>query len=58
MDTKLKLKDRVKFIIFLVIFLCLALGIGIGIYYLADVVFNGSVLEWFAHNYFYSEPAK
>ena len=44
----MKLKDRVKFIIFLVIFLCLALGIGIGIYYLADVVFNGSVLEWFA----------
>ena len=41
----MKLKDRVKFIIFLVIFLCLALGIGIGIYYLADVVFNGSVLE-------------
>ena len=53
----MKLKDRVKFIIFLVIFLCLALGIGIGIYYLADVVFNGSVLEWFARNYFYSEPA-
>lgn len=54
--TKLKHKDRVKFIIFLVIFLCLALGLGFGIYYLADVVFNGSVLEWLARNYFYAEP--
>lgn len=52
----MKLKDRVKFIILLIVFLCVALGIGIGIYYLADVVFNGSVLEWLARNYFYSEP--
>lgn len=52
----MKLKDKVKFIIFLIVFLCLALGIGIGIYYLADVVFNGSVLEWLARNFFYSEP--
>lgn len=55
MDTKLKAKDKTKSIILLVLFLCLALGIGYGIYYLADVVFNGSVLDWFAENYFYIE---
>lgn len=55
MDTKLKAKDKTKSIILLVFFLCLALGIGYGIYYLADVVFNGSVLDWFAENYFYIE---
>lgn len=51
----MKTKDKTKFILFLVFFLCLALGIGYGIYYLTDVVFNGSVLEWFAENYFYIE---
>ena len=52
----MKHKDKIKFIIFLLIFLCLALGLGVGIYYLADEVFNGSVLEWLARNFFYSEP--
>ncbi len=51
----MKAKDKTKSIILLVLFLCLALGIGYGIYYLADVVFNGSVLDWFAENYFYIE---
>ncbi len=52
MDIKLKGKDRTKFIIFLVLFLCLALGIGFGLYYLTDVVFNGSVLDWLAEHYY------
>ncbi len=51
----MKAKDKTKFFVFLVIFLCLALGIGYGIYYLTDVVFNGSFLDWFSENYFYSE---
>lgn len=55
MDTKLKVKDKTRFIIFLVISLCLALGIGYGLYYLTDVVFNGSVLNWLAENYYYME---
>ena len=55
MDIKLKGKDRTKFIIFLVLFLCLALGIGFGLYYLTDVVFNGSVLDWLAEHYYYME---
>ena len=58
MDTKLKTKDKTKFVLFFVLFLVLALGIGYGIYYLADVVFNGSVLEWFAENYFYIETKR
>ncbi len=52
----MKLKDKVKFIILLVVFLGLAVGVGAGIYYLADEVFNGSVLEWLARNFFISEP--
>ncbi|WP_277934694.1 sensor histidine kinase [Parablautia intestinalis] len=55
MDTRLKVKDKTKFIIYLVIFLCLALGIGYGIYYLTDIVFNGSFLDWIAEHYFYVE---
>lgn len=55
MDTRLKVKDKTKFVIYLVIFLCLALGIGYGIYYLTDVVFNGSFLDWIAEHYFYVE---
>ncbi|NBJ92824.1 sensor histidine kinase [bacterium 1xD42-62] len=54
-DTRLKVKDKTKSIIYLVIFLSLALGIGYGIYYLADVVFNGSFLDWIAEHYFYIE---
>jgi len=54
----LKTKDKTKFVLFFVLFLVLALGIGYGIYYLADVVFNGSVLEWFAENYFYIETKR
>ena len=53
--TKLKAKDKTKFIIYLVIFLLLAVGIGYGIFYLFDVTFNGSVLDWLAKNYFYTE---
>lgn len=53
--TKLKIKDKTKFVIYLVVFLLLALGIGYGIFYLFDVVFNGSVLDWLAKNYFYTE---
>ncbi len=49
----MKVKDKTKFIIYLVIFLCLALGIGYGIYYLTDIVFNGSFLDWIAEHYFY-----
>lgn len=51
----MKAKDKTKFIIFLILFLCLALGAGYGIYYLTDVVFNGSFLDWFSENYFYAE---
>ncbi len=51
----MKVKDKTKSIIYLVIFLSLALGIGYGIYYLADVVFNGSFLDWIAEHYFYIE---
>ncbi len=51
----MKAKDKTKFIILLVCFLLLAVGIGFGIYYLMDVVFNGSVLDWLADNYFYTE---
>lgn len=54
-DTKLKVKNKTKFIILLVIFLILALLLGYGIYYLVDVTFNGSFLNWFANNYFYTE---
>lgn len=54
-DTKLKSKDKTRFIVLLLIFLCLALGIGYGIYYLTDVVFNGSFLDWFSKNYFQME---
>lgn len=58
MDTKLKVKDKTRFFILLVIFLCLALGVGYGIYYLTDVVFNGSFLDWFSKNYFEMQPFK
>lgn len=51
----MKLKDKTKFIMYLVILLCLALLIGYGIYYLTDVVFNGSFLDWIAEHYFYTE---
>jgi len=51
----LKVKDKTKFIIFLIGFLLLVISIGFGIYYLMDVVFNGSVLDWLADNYFYTE---
>ncbi len=51
----MKVKDKTKFIIYLVIFLLLAIGVGYGIFYLFDVVFNGSVLDWLAKNYFYTE---
>ena len=51
----MKAKDKTKFIIYLVIFLLLAVGIGYGIFYLFDVTFNGSVLDWLAKNYFYTE---
>ncbi len=51
----MKAKDKTKFIILLILFLCLALGAGYGIYYLTDVVFNGSFLDWFSENYFYME---
>ncbi len=54
-DTKLKVKDKTKFIFLLILFLLLTLGIGFGIYYLFDVVFNGSVLDWLADHYFYTE---
>lgn len=53
--TKLKAKDKTKFIIYLAIFLLLAVGIGYGIFYLFDVTFNGSVLDWLSKNYFYTE---
>lgn len=54
-DTKLKVKDKTKFIFLLILFLLLTLSIGFGIYYLFDVVFNGSVLDWLADHYFYTE---
>lgn len=37
------------------LFLLLTVGLGFGIYYLFDVVFNGSVLNWLADNFFYTE---
>ncbi len=55
MVIKLKVKDKTKFITYLIIFLALAVGIGFGIYYLVDVVFNGSVLDWLVGNFFYTE---
>ncbi len=51
----MKVKDKTKFIFLLILFLLLTLGIGFGIYYLFDVVFNGSVLDWLADHYFYTE---
>lgn len=39
----------------MILFLILALLLGYGIYYLVDVTFNGSFLDWFARNYFYAE---
>lgn len=54
-DTKLKIKNKTKFIILLLVFLLLALILGYGIYYLVDVIFNGSFLDWLAKNYFYTE---
>lgn len=53
--TKLKAKDKTKFIILLILFLLVAVGVGCGIYYLMDVVFNGSVLDWLTYNYFFTE---
>lgn len=54
-DTKLKVKDKTKFISLLVLFLLITVGLGFGVYYLFDVIFNGSVLDWLADNYFYTE---
>lgn len=54
----MKAKDKTRSIIYLIIFLGLALGIGYGIYYLTDVVFNGSFLDWFSEHYFYTETFK
>ncbi len=51
----MKAKDKTKFIILLVLFLLVAVGVGCGIYYLMDVVFNGSVLDWLTYNYFFTE---
>ncbi len=51
----MKAKDKTRFIIFLILFLALALLTGYGIYYLTDVVFNGSFLDWFSRNYFHVE---
>ncbi len=51
----MKVKDKTKFIIYLITFFVLALAVGCGVYYLVDIVFNGSVLDWFADNYFYTE---
>ncbi len=51
----MKVKDKVKFMLFLSLSLLLAVGIGFGVYYLADVIFNGSVLDWLAEHYFYLE---
>lgn len=53
--TKLKVKNKTKFILLLILILLLALGIGYAAYYLVDVVFNGSFLDWLADNYFYTE---
>lgn len=55
MDTKLKVKDKTKFLIFLILCICLTLGLGFGIYYLTDVVFNGSFLDWLTEHYFFIE---
>lgn len=54
----MKAKDKTKFFIVLILFLSLALGIGYGIYYLTDVVLNGSFLDWFSNNYFQMEELK
>lgn len=54
-DIKLKAKDKTRFILALIGFLILTLLAGYGIYYLTDVVFNGSVLDWLAKNYFHTE---
>lgn len=54
-DIKLKVKDKTKFIFLLILSVLLTVGIGFGIYYLFDVVFNGSVLDWLADNFFYTE---
>lgn len=51
----MKIKNKTKFLILLIIFIILALILGYGIYYLVDVTFNGSFLDWFAQNYFYTE---
>lgn len=55
MDTNLKLKTKTKFIIFLLLFIILALVAGFAVYYLMDVVFNGSFLDWLTRNFFYTE---
>jgi len=54
-DTKLKVKDKTRFLIFLILCICLTLGLGFGIYYLTDVVFNGSFLDWLTEHYFFIE---
>lgn len=51
----MKVKDKTKFISLLVLFLLITVGLGFGVYYLFDVIFNGSVLDWLADNYFYTE---
>ena len=51
----MKAKDKTRFILLLIGFLILVIGVGYGIYYLTDVVFNGSFLDWLAKNYFHTE---
>lgn len=55
MDTKLKLKERTKFFLLLALLLAVVGAAGYGIYYLTDVVFNGSFLDWFANHFFHTE---
>lgn len=51
----MKVKNKTKFFLLLFLFLILALGLGYTIYYIVDVVFNGSFLDWLTSNYFYTE---
>ncbi len=51
----MKVKDKTRFLIFLILCICLTLGLGFGIYYLTDVVFNGSFLDWLTEHYFFIE---
>lgn len=51
----MKAKNKQKTIILFILFGFIALLIGYGIYYLVDVVYNGSFLNWLTENYFYTE---